>query len=151
MIDLDQIYSAYNILRVPLPTEERVVQLERAIGSPLPPKYRSFLMNYNGGDFNDPDIITRNASTPKDRLDCLYAIDSADRSINLADALGVFDNNKPVKVLPIGYTVMGSLIILSLENRVSEQIVMKLAHRDKYYFLADDILDFFSLLRPQSE
>ena len=61
--------------------------------------------------------------------------------------LHLFDDNDPPKIMPIGCTPLGSLIILDTapgEGRGT--VYFKQAFGD-FYYLADGIEDFFALLR----
>jgi hypothetical protein len=59
----------------------------------------------------------------------------------------LFDDNDPPKILPIGDTPLGSLIILdTAPGEGCGTIYFKQAFGD-FYFLADGIEDFFDLLR----
>ena len=60
----------------------------------------------------------------------------------------MFDDNDPVRILPIGYTVMGNLLYMVVDpnDEMPGWIGLKLAFRDQSFWLADDINAFFALL-----
>jgi hypothetical protein len=59
----------------------------------------------------------------------------------------LFDDNDPPKILPIGGTPMGGLIILdTAPGEGRGDIWLKQAFGD-FYYLADGIEEFFGLLR----
>ena len=61
--------------------------------------------------------------------------------------MGLFDDNDPPKILPIGDTAMGGLIIFdTAPGEGRGNIYLKKAFGD-FYYLAEGIEEFFSLLR----
>ncbi len=65
--------------------------------------------------------------------------------------LALFDDNKPPQVMPIGYTLMGNLILIIMFGHNKGSIVMKKAHQDEYVFLTESIERFFGLLREPTD
>ncbi len=68
---LDSIESAYQQFcreRFPRPTESEVAALEAKINVRFPDDFRRFLLEYNGGYFNDPAITPTTEGCPEDAL-----------------------------------------------------------------------------------
>jgi len=135
--------------RFPLPSEEEVAALEERIGIDLPPDYREFLLEYNGGFFTEPDIVPPSDDCPLDRLTVLHGIRATHSSAELASIswLTLFDDNDPPQILPIGYTLMGNLLFLVTHWERNGAIALKKAGSDDSFPLADGIEEFFGLLR----
>ena len=86
---------------------------------------------------------------PQEPLDSLYGIDASHPTAELGRpaSLVLFDDNNPPKIVPIGYTGMGGLIILDTAPGESRgAIFLKQAFGD-FHYLADGIEAFFGLLR----
>jgi hypothetical protein len=56
MTVIDDVFAHLVTERFPLPTEKDVENLEARIKCRSPENYRQFLLDYNGGFFNDPEI-----------------------------------------------------------------------------------------------
>ena len=134
--------------RFSLPTEQQIADLERRIGVALPQDYREFILGYNGGYFDEPNIVPVIEGCPRDGLDSLFGIGSTHPSSELASEfyLDLFDDNYPVEVLPIGGTPLGALILLITHPEDRGAIMLKVAFGDSY-FLARGIDGFFERLR----
>ena len=148
MTAIDIVYSRYCTERFPLPTEQQVAELEQRIGIRLPDAYRHFLLKYNGGFFNLPEIAPVGEGCPQDALNRLYGIAASYPSAELAITgdLAIFDDNDPPKIIPIGFTEMGGLIILDTDSGDGNgEIYLKQAWGD-FYWLAEDLEAFFALL-----
>jgi hypothetical protein len=145
-------YRQFSLERFPLPTELQVHSLERRMNLTLPDDYRQFILEFNGGIFTEPDIEMEDGSRD-DRLTALYGIGASypDGELENLSNVGLFDNNDPPQILPIGSTITGSLIILVLRPEDSGVICYKKAYGD-FYFMADGIEEFFAMLRePEDE
>lgn len=145
-------YHRFSRERFPLPTEAQVRALEMRIRIEFPQDYRDFLSEFNGGYFTEPEIEPAIEGCPRDSLTFLCGINASNEEAELGRAsyLTLFDDNDPPKILPIGATPMGSLIILDVapgEERGT--IYFKQAFGD-FYVLAEGIEEFFSLLREQA-
>jgi hypothetical protein len=126
------------------------MDLEVKLRIELHPDYRRFLLDFNGGYFNDPDIIPLNPNCPTDCLSNLGGIGATYQSAELGARVynpDNFDNNDPPILLPIGYTLMGNLIYLVTSDQDRGVIGLKKAYVDEYFDLAEGIEAFFSLLR----
>jgi hypothetical protein len=125
--------------------------LERRIHVALPDDYRRFVLEYNGGFFDDPAIKTCDEGTPQVFLNSVFGIGASDPCAELGDAatISLFDGNDPPIILPIGGTIMGSLIVLVTDEEGNGQVLLKEAYGDLYY-LAEGIEEFFELLSDPS-
>jgi hypothetical protein len=141
-------YNAFCDGRFPLPTEEDVAALEQRIRAPFPYGYRNYLLEYNGGIFSEPEIAPPSPDCPADRLTFLSGIRATLDCAELANPgdLSLFTDNDPLEVLPIGYTMMGNLLAMSMRGDAVGVILMKKAFSDRWFVLADGIEEFFSLL-----
>ena len=154
---MNKIRTAYDLFcekRFPLPTEQQVADLEKRIGVSLPPDFRQFVLEYNGGVFTEPRIVPPSEDCPLDRLTVLDGIGASHHSCELASAssLSLFDDNDPPQIVPIGYTLMGNLLYLVTHPEGFGHIGLKKAFSDDSYYLASGIDEFFGLLRvPPTE
>lgn len=152
MIDAGAIEYAYRRFaseRFPLPSEEDVAALEKKLEITLPEDYREFLLRLNGGFFEDPSIEPTEKGCPQESLDALWGIGASHESAELGDLgdIELFDDNFPPKILPIGDTPLGSLILLdTAPGDEKGMIYFKQAFGD-FYYLADGIGEFFELLK----
>jgi hypothetical protein len=139
-------YDAFCEKRFPLPTEKQVADLEEKIGISFPDDYRQFLLEFNGGFFNEPHIIPLVEECPLDRLTFMNGIGATHPDAELCNELDLvlFTDNDPPQILPIGYTIMGYLILLVTHPENRGAIVLK-GFEDSW-FLAEDIEEFFGLL-----
>jgi hypothetical protein len=150
MNTIDDVYNSYCRKRFPLLTEHDVADLESRIGVTFPEDYRRFVLEYNGGFFSEPDIagpIKRD-----DALECMDGIRASHPIAELASerSLSLFDDNDPPQIIPIGSTVNGALIILTVVGAERGWIVYKWPSGGSC-FLACDIREFFGLLREPGD
>ena len=133
---------------LPLPTQEQVAALEWRINVRFPDDYRQFLLDYNGGYFTEPEIRLPGGDPLRFALWQLYGIGALHRGAELGNpaSLVLFDDNDPPKVLPIGCTGMGSLIVLATRPEDRGTIFLKEAFGG-WFFLAEGIAGLFELLR----
>jgi SMI1 / KNR4 family (SUKH-1) len=148
MTTIEYAYNRFCKERFPRPSEEQVSALEQRIGVTLPEDYRQFVLHFNGGYFNERAITPVVEGTPMDALTSLSGIGASHRESELGDptAIALFDDNDPPKIVPVGDTEMGGLIILVTEPEGRGEIWMKEA-LGTFYYLADGIAAFFDLLR----
>ena len=146
-------YAEFCMTRFPQPSESQVANLERRIGVALPDDYRQFLREYNGGFFREPRIVPIVDGCPFDRLTRLSGIGASHPSAELASEtdLSLFDDNDPPQILPIGYTLMGNLILLITHPEDNGCILLKKAFSDESFFLADGIEELFGQLREPTD
>lgn len=143
-------YRQFSRKRFPLPSEKQVESLERRMNLTLPDDYRRFILEFNGGVFTEPVFEFEGGF--RDRLTAMYGIGASYEAGELENLsnLSLFDDNDPPEILPIGDTMMGGLIILHVHPEVSGAIFYKQAYGD-FYYQADDIEEFFAMLREPEE
>ena len=114
MTTIKNVYDKFCIKRFPLPTEAQLADLEKRIGVRFPEDYRQFVLKFNGGYFNEPEITPVGENCPLETLESLFGIGASHETSELGQATDIllFDDNNPPKIVPIGDTGMGGLIIL---------------------------------------
>ena len=147
MTTIEYAYNRFCVERFPLPSEEQVTALERRIGVTLPDDFRHFVLEFNGGYFDEPEILQPTDGCPQDGLNLMCGIGASHDVAELGcrSSLTLFDDNDPPLIVPIGSTGMGGLIILITEDEGRGEIWYKQA-LGSFHFLADGIEDFFDLL-----
>jgi hypothetical protein len=152
MFLIDAAYQNLARKRFPLPTESQIEQVEETIGVRLPQDFRMYLASFNGGYFSDAGISLTEPLVITDRIDFMSGIGASDESAELASPsdMAVFDDNFPAKILPIGYTVCGNMILLVTEEEGRGEVILKKAYEQTYVLLADGIEEFFSILEKRS-
>lgn len=65
---IESAYQQFSRKRFPLPTEAEVAALESKVKIRFPDDFRRFLLEYNGGYFNDPVITPTTEGCPEDAL-----------------------------------------------------------------------------------
>lgn len=153
MNTIEAAYAAFSEERFPLPTEEQVAALERRIGVTFPADYRKYVLEFNGGYFTEPDIIPPSNGCPVDGLTEMHGIGASHPAAELASKadLAIFDDNDPPQIVPVGYTMTGSLILLVTHPEGRGCIIYKKAFSDESFLLATGIEEFFGLLRVPAE
>jgi hypothetical protein len=144
------IYDTFEVERFPLPSEEQVSDLESRLKSSLPPRYREFILGFNGGYFTEPYpyIPVSHEECPSDRLTDLWGIGAAHQAAELGHDTDLFDDNEPPVILPIGYTERGNLLFLDTEESPDcDEVFLKLAYSSTVIYIADNVDEFFGLLR----
>lgn len=141
-------YRAYCSERFSLPSEADITALEERIQIKFPPEYRSYLMEYNGGVFARPLIAV--AENP-DLVDQLRAMKGIHAPHDIAELcrprdLALFDQDKPIEVISIGYTAMNYLVTLIVDLEREDYGCVFLKTFTEWYFLAETLSDFFALL-----
>ncbi len=149
MTSIEYAYQRFCSERFALPTEADIRAIERQIKVTLPDDFRQFILEFNGGYFDDPGITPVVEGCPDESLAFLCGIRPTHEEAELGQEfyLNLFDDNDPPKIVPIGGTPLGSLIVLDTapgDGRGS--IYFKQAFGD-FYYLADGIEEFFELLR----
>jgi hypothetical protein len=151
MTTINYAYRRFSTERFPLPAESNLESLERRIGVVFPDDYREFILQFNGGYFDHPEITPVGNKCPQETLESLFGIGASHHTAELAtDAtLALFDDNDPPKIVPIGDTGRGGLIILVTEDEGRGTVFLKQAFGG-FHHLADGIEEFFGLLREPS-
>ena len=149
---IDTAYEKFCKKRFQPPAESEILRVEGRIGVSLPDDYRDILAKYNGGVFNEPDIVPTVENCPEDCLTFLHGIGATFPEAEIAREanLALFDDNDPVQLLPIGYTMMRGFIILATYVDDRGDIFYKKAFGN-FYYLCDGIRDFFLLLNGAHE
>jgi SMI1-KNR4 cell-wall len=145
-------YNRFCTERFPLPTEAQVAELERRIHVTFPDEYRKFLLEFNGGYFDDPSIMPVVEGCPREALFELHGIGASHETAELGSPLdmGLYDDNDPPIILPIGATPLGGLILLVTEQEGFGEILYEQAYGPSWY-LADGIEEFFELLHTSPD
>jgi hypothetical protein len=145
--DITYAYNRFCTERFPLPSESQVSDLERRIKVDFPDDYRQYVLEFNGGYFDDPIIKPVVEGCPLETLTYMCGIHAKHSGAELGrqDSIALFDGNDPPKIVPIGYTGLGAFIILNLDEQECGTIYFKEA-RGGFYYLADNIEGFFDLL-----
>jgi hypothetical protein len=114
MTAIDNAYRRFSRGRFSLPTEVQLEESEQHIDLVFPEDFRQFILEYNGGYFRDPQITPLGVGCPQDALTLLSGIGASHDIAELGESstIDLFEENRPPKVVPIGYTTMGGLIIL---------------------------------------
>jgi hypothetical protein len=149
MTSIKYAYDRFCKERFPVPSEVQLFSLQRRIGVIFPDDYRRFILEFNGGYFNDPVITPVGPGCPTECLDSLFGIGASHPYSELGDPgdIGLFDDNDPPKIVPIGRTAVGGLIILdTAPGDEKGSVFLKQAWGD-FYYLTESIDEFFSLLR----
>jgi hypothetical protein len=152
MTAIDDAYRRFSRERFPLPTEKQLAEVEQRIGIVFPDDYRRFILEFNGGYFHEPTIAPVDEGCPQGILSFMSGIGASheESELGLPFDLSLFDDNDPPKIVPIGGTPIGGLIILdTAPGEGRGEIYYKQPFGD-FYFLADNIGEFFALLRVQT-
>lgn len=141
-------YESFCETRFPLPSEADVTALEQRIGVTLPDDYRRYLLEYNGGFFDDALIPQHGEDRPLTELETMNGIGAADEcaELGLRQDILLFDDNEPPQILPIGRTLGNYLILLVTHPDENGSILLRTFTES--FWLADGIEDFFALLAP---
>jgi hypothetical protein len=149
MKEIAFIYNRFVSERFPLPNEKQVIVFERRIASKLPPDFRQYILELNGGFFDDAEIVPDHDECPSSILSDMNGLGSPhpDFELNQPGGWRLFDDNDPPKVIPIGGTPMGDFIMLVTELGENPGTILFKQAFGEFYFLAEGIEEFFGLLR----
>lgn len=153
MCAIERAYQSFAVERFALINENAIQALEQRIKVALPDDYREYLLQYNGGNFNEPSFRSPDGEGPSDALTFMHGIGAPmplfelGREKDLAiwdDNEAFFEDGKPPEIVPIGYTLCGYFILLVTHPDDFGCIL----HRtfEESFFLADGIGEFFELL-----
>lgn len=142
-------YRQFSTKRFPLPSEAQLAELEQQIGIVFPDEFRQFVLAYNGGYFKCPEITPVGEECPLEALDSLFGIGASHPTAELGRAsdIGLFDDNDPPKIVPIGRTGMGGLIILDTAPGDGQGAIFLKQAWGTFHYLTDTLDEFFGLLR----
>lgn len=153
MITIENAYRRFSTKRFPLPSEAQLLELEKQIGIRFPEDFRKFVLQFNGGYFEGPDIAPVDEGCPLESLDSLFGIGASHPTSELGRAsdIALFDDNDPPKIVPIGSTSTGGLIILDTAPGEGNGAIFLKQAWGNFYFLTDGIEAFFALLREPTQ
>lgn len=114
----------------------------------FPEIFSDYIHSYNGGWFSEPALPGLDAKTG-DRLTLMYGINSGIRSAELFSLFNVsfHDYECGRAFFPIGYTMMGGMILLGLAAGDSEKVFLKPASSNQLCLLSSNIIKFFDGLQ----
>jgi SMI1 / KNR4 family (SUKH-1) len=149
MTTIQLAYDRFCRKRFPVPGEGQLFLLQRQIGVTLPPDYGRFILEFNGGYFDDPIITPVRPGCPTECLDSLYGIGALHPSSELGKSahIALFDDNSPPKIAPIGRTAVGGLILLDTAPGYENGTICLKQAWGTSYFLAESTEGFLALLR----
>ncbi len=149
MTTIESAYLNFSKERFPLPSDAQLSALEDRIGVVFPDDYRRFILEFNGGYFIKPEIDPVGDGYPQETLAFLYGIGAShqEAELGLPSRTALFDDNDPPKIVPVGNTGMGGLIILDTAPGEGRGDVFLKQASGNFYYLTDGIEDFFGLLR----
>jgi hypothetical protein len=149
MTTIESAYNRFSTERFPLPSKAQLEALEHRVGVTFPEDYRRFVMEFNGGYFNEPEIDPVGEGCPQETLAYLSGIGASHREAELGrpSRTALFDDNDPPKIVPIGDTGMGGLIILDTAPGEGRGAIFLKQAFGNFYYLVDGIEEFFGLLR----
>lgn len=131
-------------------TENQVSELETEIGIKIPPKYRSFLLEHNGGQ-PVPDVVNVEGFAGEDTdVSIFFGINRDKETSNIKWNMEVFSDRIPVKeYLPIACDSGGNIFTVSINNGQGESIHYFELDNEKVrkYSIATDIFSFLEMLR----
>jgi hypothetical protein len=71
MTTIEYAYNRFSTKRFPLPSETQLDELEQRIKVDFPDDYRRFVLDFNGGYFNEPEITPVGEGCPPRFVDIL--------------------------------------------------------------------------------
>lgn len=107
----------------PILDETKMRAAESAIGIVLPPIYRSFLFEHNGGIPNRRLFTIPGHSEGSDLLDCFYSIGISEKSMDLVHNIQSLSSYQRAGWLAIGHTACSSLVCLDIGTSDREGIL----------------------------
>ncbi len=153
-MDIEFIYKSHVSTQFLIPSEKQVLELESRIGVKLPESLRRFILQHNGGFFKDLEFTIKIGNAQRaERLDFISGVNAQIPVAELGrhEDLEIFENNVPPRLLPIGYTAMGSMPLVSTQQDDSGTIYLKFAHDERIFFLAENIFEFLEACRAVDE
>ena len=157
MPTIAEVYEQHCKTRFPLPAESEIVLLEERLNMRFPSHYRDYLLSYNGGFFSNAVIVFPEPITVMWRdgkvthaqniMEQMWGLHSTHHCAELGKRsdITLFDDNDPIQLLPIGYTTMGSLLLLDMLSGHEGEILIKFPSEGAYP-IADNIDEFFDLI-----
>jgi hypothetical protein len=105
-----------------------VQKIESQLEIVLPEDYRSYLMEFNCGTFRKLDFAVASPENSTDRLQSLFGIEEGivgDEYLGDEGDLELFDDNWPLRILPIGLTELSYMLLMRFEAGEFQEILMK--------------------------
>ena len=148
------VYDRFCTRRFALPTKQRLCEVEAVIGATFPADFRKFILEFNGGVFENALAIPRSPISAKWRdgvavhhdlsIEILCGIDASFQLGGVSD-YAMFENNMPLKLLPIGYAAEGTLV-LGFGADLHGRIFIKMTY-DIPIEVCASISELFALIR----
>ena len=158
MTHIQNVYNLFCTERFPLPTADEVQSFESDVGMNLPLAYKRYLLDFNGGVFSDAvihfdeplsyewrdGVVTQDS----DELDFMYGFHATLPAAEIGQHfdLSLRDASGKVDFLPIGYTTIGGLLMISLSERSFGFILIHFPSADVFE-IARNLDAFFGLIR----
>ncbi|QDU44930.1 SMI1 / KNR4 family protein [Symmachiella dynata] len=148
-MSISNAYEKFCTTRFPNITEKDVTYLEDEIGVALPKDYRKYLLEFNGGYFDEPLITPPEKTWPNSWLESMYGIRAPHNfaEIGLLGDILTFDDNvpgSPPVIVPIGNTTKNYLILLDTSPEDNGSIYLRTF--TETFQLSFGIEEFFDLL-----
>jgi hypothetical protein len=155
MDPVDEAYQKFCVERFPAVSIEQIQDLEASINVHFADAYRYYLLAYNGGSFTYAKLLFPRERPGNEYLRFMNGIGTSHRATELGRKfdINLFDDNDPPQIVPIGSTWTNGLILLTTYGTDDEddgKIIFKKEFGD-FYFLADDIKQFFAGLEVPEE
>jgi hypothetical protein len=106
-------------------TEEEIDRTEKRIGRRIPPAYRKFLLEYNGGSPDPSDFTMATSPHGKTELGTIKSflgIGTDKATLNLDYILETFEGRLPADLFPIARDPGGNLIALGTEGSKTDKV-----------------------------
>ena len=147
---IDDTYRQFSTQRFPLPSVARLDALEERLAVRFPQDYREYILAFNGGYFDEPEIFTHDDDGSRgSALLCMLGIGTTHPEAELGDRakIEMFEENDPPQLLPIGFSGMGVLILLVTRQEDDYGAIFLKKPFGDFYHIADSIEEFFGLLQ----
>ncbi len=152
---IGEAYEKYCETRFPPTNEIEVASFEEEIGAALPPHFRDYLLEYNGGYFNELVFIPADDGCPKCWLNAMYGFNAPHDFALFGKQADIwfcddYVPSRPPELIPIGNTAMNHLILLDLDPAPENYGMLYLRTFDESFWLAEDMDEFFELLEDET-
>jgi hypothetical protein len=96
--------------------EDAIAAAEKRMGRSIPPDFRDFLLEHNGGHPDPARFDIPGAEQPRNsRVSFLFGVD-VQRSLNVEYFVSTFEGRIPPEMFPIGRDPGGNLILMGAEG-----------------------------------
>lgn len=140
-------------------SEEEIIHAEQRLGQAIPPDYRDFLLQYNGGYPERSDFqmsIKKEGLSDRGSIEWFLGIHS-DQFDNLENYVNTYRSRIPSDLFPIAHDAGGNLICIASGEKNAGQIYFwdhefevdegEIPTYDNVYFVADSLQEFLEKLR----